>query len=1037
MRPERASNILLGTTRARAKMHEYGVPEEDFNKIPRSPALLFSLTIGMLGDVASSIISDKDSADGIAESTAHLMFCARFFDAYLESRLDAERDPYMLLLASATYYLAEFPGSASVIASRIPFPCPDLDTSGLEEVLSWLVKRDFHREWQFAEDGFVGVPELVDAVQAFDASGSGVDGVRDAVARLRQDVYDNGTPRELLVADLIGAVTLERLRNSTWTTLPRFSELDSALWAPILQRESFIRELWPAQQLLGERGLYRGVSAVVQMPTSAGKTRALDLIIRGAFYSNRTSLAIVVAPFRALCEEIRQSLSRAFASEAINVDALSDVQQADFDIEAFLSRQQVLVMTPEKCLYLLRHNPDMAESLGLLIYDEGHQFDSGRRGVTYELLLTSLKQAVSNTAQTVLVSAVLNNAQVIGDWLLGAPAEVVSGGTLLPMTRALAFVSWRDTRGRLEFTDPGDPEIGEFFVPRIIEQRTLNRFPRERVERVFPDEQSTSIGLFLAMKVAASGGVAVFAGTKPSASAMAKKIVEVYQRGFNVPSPASFSDADEIQRLVRQNQANLGEAAVSTAAARLGVLSHHGNTPHGIRLAVENAMKEGLARVVICTSTLAQGVNLPIRYLIVTGANQGTERIKTRDFHNLLGRAGRAGMHTEGTVIFSEPKIYDLRHSRYDGWRWPITKALLDPSKSEECKSSLLMVLDPLLSGDEDLAVRMSVSLLVKTHIAGTSAWMRLAKRLAEKYKERNRTFTEDELIPQMLIKAECLSAIESFLMAHWDEEVDGTKVTAAALAEATFAFHLALPAERERLIELFELLARNIEERAVEPATRRVFARSLFGLSDNIEIQTWVEANAQTLSSHTDVVAILRSIWPLFQRFVRNKMYLRCRPAEPLLPLTERWIAGVSFGELLEDLDAAKCRFGDKRPLKPTAEIVVDICESGFGFEGMLIVGAVAEMFALLRPHETDVQELLKQLQKQIKYGLPTRLSVTLYELGFADRIIAQELAALIGGALARKRVISRLRRREVPVRKLLRRYPSYFTQVLNDLVG
>ena len=44
------------------------------------------------------------------------------------------------------------------------------------------------------------------------------------------------------------------------------------------------------------------------MPTSAGKTRSVDLILRGAFYSNRTSLAMVVAPFRALCEEIRQSL---------------------------------------------------------------------------------------------------------------------------------------------------------------------------------------------------------------------------------------------------------------------------------------------------------------------------------------------------------------------------------------------------------------------------------------------------------------------------------------------------------------------------------------------------------------------------------------------------------------------------------------------------------------------------------------------------------------------------------------------------------
>ena len=113
------------------------------------------------------------------------------------------------------------------------------------------------------------------------------------------------------------------------------------------------------------------------MPTSAGKTRSVDLILRGVFYSNRTSLAMVVTPFRALCEEIRQSLFAAFSGEGINVDELSDVQQDDFDLEAFLSRRQVLVMTPEKCLYLLRHSPEVTDTLGLLIFDEGHQFDSG------------------------------------------------------------------------------------------------------------------------------------------------------------------------------------------------------------------------------------------------------------------------------------------------------------------------------------------------------------------------------------------------------------------------------------------------------------------------------------------------------------------------------------------------------------------------------------------------------------------------------------------------------------------------------------
>ena len=103
--------------------------------------------------------------------------------------------------------------------------------------------------------------------------------------------------------------------------------------------------------------------------------------------------------------------------------------------------------------------------------------------------------------------------------------------------------------------------------------------------------------------------------------------------------PSDFSDAQEVERLTHLYIENLGADAPASQSATHGIFSHHGNTPHGIRLAVEYAMRNGLVRFVVCTSTLAQGINLPIRYLIVTSVYQGGERIKARDFHNLVGRA--------------------------------------------------------------------------------------------------------------------------------------------------------------------------------------------------------------------------------------------------------------------------------------------------------------------------------------------------------------------------------------------------------------
>jgi len=185
------------------------------------------------------------------------------------------------------------------------------------------------------------------------------------------------------------------------------------------------------------------------MPTSAGKTKATELILRSAFLAERVSLAIIIAPFRALCHEIKNSLVEAFHNEPTKLDELSDALQTDFEIAELLGHQQILVVTPEKLLYVLRHAPELAAHIGLLVFDEGHQFDSGTRGITYELLLTSLRSMIPEGTQKVLISAVISNAEAVGEWLNGEP-NVVEGTTLIPTFRSVGFASWLDQLGRIE-----------------------------------------------------------------------------------------------------------------------------------------------------------------------------------------------------------------------------------------------------------------------------------------------------------------------------------------------------------------------------------------------------------------------------------------------------------------------------------------------------------------------------------------------------------------------------------------------------------
>src|ERR1035438_10423217 len=112
MKPESRAKLILGATRAKAKMYEYAIPLENHIKMAHNPSELFSLAIGLLGDASAQINEDGESFTSSKETQTLLRFSAHFFTAYHDSRLNQNLDPYALLLASASYYLCDLPGSS-------------------------------------------------------------------------------------------------------------------------------------------------------------------------------------------------------------------------------------------------------------------------------------------------------------------------------------------------------------------------------------------------------------------------------------------------------------------------------------------------------------------------------------------------------------------------------------------------------------------------------------------------------------------------------------------------------------------------------------------------------------------------------------------------------------------------------------------------------------------------------------------------------------------------------------------------------------
>lgn len=832
----------------------------------------------------------------------------------------------------------------------------------------------------------------------------------------------------------------KRLKNSVWFSLPKYSNLPSERWSNIFKKESFIHELWPAQHMIGKKGVFNGESGVIQMPTSAGKTRATEIIIRSSFLANRASLAVIVAPFRALCNEISTDLQFKFQNEEIDVNEITDVLQMDFKILNEFTRKQIIIVTPEKLLYMLRHSFELSSHLDLIIYDEGHQFDNDTRGITYELLLTSLKILIPESAQSILISAIIKNVNSLNEWLNGEKGAIILGNNLLPTYRTHALVRWYENNNDLVFFSRDKEPKLDFIVPNVLVEYPLKLSGRERRKRAFPDKSDAhSIALFLGIKLVTKGAVAIFSERKDSVALMCELIIDAYKRGFAFPEPASVSNSEEIKRLHFLYEKNLG-VNPTTLAAKIGVFTHHGDIPRGIRISVEYAMREGLAKYLICTSTLAQGVNLPIRYLILTKLNPNPRygRFKVRDFHNLIGRVGRSGMHTEGSIIFADPEILKNYTLSNNDKKWRQIKTLLNPDNSESVSSSLLNVFKPFTADKDYGTVEVNIPYFVQKNYENS----KLVDEELQSFSSDNEEFSFHGLRKQMSQRFDIVSSVESFLMANWQDSFDEDESEVDKLTKETLAHFLTTEASGQKnddiaqeIIKLFRVVARNISEKIPKNKRKRDFGTTLYGTNKILGIEDWVLTYISEVNQCNSEVELLQIIWPLLEENIQNDYFHKFSKPELLKDMAINWINNTPFVEIINEENKNEIKVGSK---KLTMNHIVGICDNAFAFDATLVVASVIK---IIESHEIDVDqntiEILKLLQKQMKYGLKNRKEISIFELGFSDRIISNEIYSLLDESyISKNSLINEMKSKKDVIEEKLTKYPSYFSNVLINVL-
>ena len=370
--------------------------------------------------------------------------------------------------------------------------------------------------------------------------------LKSYLAKYRQEIYNTDNPDEVFFVDILIASIYKAIENSSWLLLPKYSDIPLESWEQYLKTKMSIKMLWPAQRLVAEKGILRGNNAIVQLPTGVGKTKSIELIIRAAFLSGRANTAMVVAPLRALCNEITTDMHKSFRDEA-SVNQFSDVLQNDF-LELFGAdtEKQILVCTPEKLSYIMHHQPDILDAIDLFLFDEGHMFDDGGRGVTYELLVTHIRNVLTDDQQVVLLSAVLPNSNEIKEWLFQENGVLASDPNILSTPKSIGFVS---KHSDIHFyTD--DPHNEDYFVPRVLQVCELGKLPGERSVRYFPGlDSSVDIAIYNAIKLCHNGGVAIYIGQQRSMKTVFTRLIELEKRGLDFSAFKSVTNEEELNKI--------------------------------------------------------------------------------------------------------------------------------------------------------------------------------------------------------------------------------------------------------------------------------------------------------------------------------------------------------------------------------------------------------------------------------------------------------------------------------------------------------
>ena len=389
-------------------------------------------------------------------------------------------------------------------------------------------------------------------------------------------------------------------------------------------------------------------NSLITAPTGSGKTLLFEIAIAriikhyfnsvdNAFNSKKFKI-IYLAPIKSLCQEKSFDWKIKFGQSPLDLKVVEATGDSEFINMSQLSSANIILTTPERFDVLTRkwkENPQFVSSICLLLLDEIHLLNEETRGATIEAIVARMK--------------LLSSLSQFSNRELGSHRLVALSATIPNIPEVAEF---------LQVQNVGLKIFGDEYRPVKIERIVLGyQCGKNSNEYMFEKYLDYRVADII-QKYSEGKPVLVFCQTQKGTINCAKQLInDVTVNKIPIIGISSTQEKLKLETL----SSRISNKTLSSMV-KYGIGFHNAGLSLNDRQLVEEGFKTSLIRIVCTTSTLAQGVNLPARLVIIKSTNCyrgpkiGYTEYNKMEIDQMVGRAGRPQYDTKGVAIIMTEK---------------------------------------------------------------------------------------------------------------------------------------------------------------------------------------------------------------------------------------------------------------------------------------------------------------------------------------------------------------------------------------------